>query len=481
MYTKDNIKNFQDMPEVQKNRWKIFISVSLFTFMATLDGSIVNIALPTIADSLNVPMNKSIWIVAVYMISICTFLVLFGKIGDIAGKIKVFRIGTLIFVSGTFLAGLANSLDTLVAARVVQALGASMTMSTNLGIITEIFKPQERGKALGFIGSVVSLGSITGPSVGGIIVHYLPWSYIFWLNIPFGLLTLFLGVKYLPKDVSKTKSSIDFVGFFIYAAAITLFFGSMFMGQEVGFGNTMIQILLTLSLALAILFIKYEYGKNSPLIEFAIFKNKAVTVGLICALIVFGANFFFAILMPFYLQTARGYTPSAAGFIMMAFPIVMVVAAPIAGSLAYKLGAGKLTILGLSLIALVNFLFIFIKIDMNIAYFITLVGLIGLGNAIFQSPNNTIIMSSVDKKYLGVLGSLNALARNVGNIVGVTFATTILFAAMSFKAKEHISTYVRGEEELFMFGMHITFAVSLIFMAIALLISIAQFKNSKPK
>jgi EmrB/QacA subfamily drug resistance transporter len=465
------------MPEVRRNRWKIFVSVSLFTFMATLDGSIVNIALPTIAHSLDVPMNKSIWIVAIYMITICTFLVLFGKIGDIVGKIKIFRIGTLVFVGGTFLAGLSYSIETLIAARMVQALGASMTMSTNLGIITEIFTPQERGKALGFIGSVVSLGSITGPSVGGIIVHYLSWQYIFWLNVPFGLLMIFLGVKYLPQDISKTKSNVDFTGFFIYAAAVIIFFATMFAGQEVGFGNTAIQALLAFSLLLAALFIKYEYGKSSPLVEFAIFKNKNVSVGLICAFIVFGANFFFAILMPFYLQTARGYSPSAAGFIMMAFPIVMVIAAPIAGSLSYRLGAGKLMILGLSLIALVNFLLIFIKIDMNIVYFITLVGLMGLGNGLFQSPNNTTIMSSVDKRYLGVIGSFNALARNIGNIVGVTFATTILFAVMSFRAGEHVSTYVKGEEELFMFGMHATFIVSLFFILCALTLSIRQARS----
>ncbi|MDR2636118.1 MAG: MFS transporter, partial [Campylobacteraceae bacterium] len=365
----DKGKTFYDIPEVQNNRWKIFISVSLFTFMATLDGSIVSIALPTIAESLDIPMNKSIWIVAVYMIIICTFLALFGKVSDIVGKIKIFRIGTVVFVGGTFLAGFAVSLETLILARVVQALGASMTMSTNLGIITEIFKPQDRGKALGFIGSVVSLGSITGPSAGGIIVHYLSWSYVFWLNVPFGLLTLLLGFKYLPKDISKIKSSVDFTGFFIYAAAIILFFGSMFMGQEAGFDRLSIQIPLVFSLLLALFFIKYEYGKASPLIELAIFKNKTVTVGLICAFIVFGANFFFAILMPFYLQTARGYSPSAAGFIMMAFPIVMVIGAPIVGSFIYKLGAGRLTIVGLSLIALVNFLLIFITIDMNIAYF----------------------------------------------------------------------------------------------------------------
>ncbi|MDR0579480.1 MAG: MFS transporter, partial [Campylobacteraceae bacterium] len=121
----NNTKSFYDMSDVQKNRWKIFVSVSLFTFMATLDGSIVNIALPTITHSLDIPMNKSIWIVAVYMMSICTFLVLFGKIGDIVGKIKIFRIGTLVFLSGTFLAGLSNSLETLIAARTIQALGAS--------------------------------------------------------------------------------------------------------------------------------------------------------------------------------------------------------------------------------------------------------------------------------------------------------------------------------------------------------------------
>ncbi|MDR3346433.1 MAG: MFS transporter, partial [Campylobacteraceae bacterium] len=388
--------NFYDMPEVQKNRWIIFVSVSLFTFMATLDGSIVNIALPTIAKELGVPMNQSIWIVSIYVITICTFLILFGKLGDIFGKIKIFRIGTVIFVLGTFLAGLSQSLETLVTARVIQALGASMTMSTNLGIITEIFPPQTRGKALGFIGSVVSLGTITGPSVGGVIVHYLSWSYIFWLNVPFGLLTIYLGVKYLPKDISKAKSKMDFVGFCLYAFFIILFFGAMFAGQEVGFGAYYIWIALFIALISIGIFIKYELKKSSPLLEFSIFKNSSTTVSLLCGFIVFGANFFFAIITPFYLQTARGYSPSAAGFIMMIFPIVMVIAAPIAGSLIGRVRAEKLASFGLFIILSVHALLLLVKIDTPIVFFSLIVGFNGLGNALFQSPNNTIIMGSVE-------------------------------------------------------------------------------------
>jgi EmrB/QacA subfamily drug resistance transporter len=474
---KEQTPNFHDMPDIQKNRWKIFVSISLFTFMATLDGSIVNIALPTIASKLNIPMNQSVWIVSAYVITICAFLILFGKIGDTFGKIKIFRIGTAVFVAGTFLAGLSSSLHTLIIARIIQAMGASMTMSTNLGIITEIFPPQSRGKALGFIGSVVSLGTITGPSVGGIIVHYLPWSYIFWLNVPFGLLTIFLGIKYLPSDILMTKSKMDFIGFFIYAFFVVLFFTTMFAGQEIGFNTPMIWVLLFISIMSLGVFVKYELQKSSPLLEFSIFKNRSSTVGLICGFIVFGGNFFFAIITPFYLQSARGYSPSAAGFIMMIFPIVMVIAAPIAGALTAKIKAEKLASLGLLTILFVHAALFFVNIETNIVIFAVIVGFNGLGNALFQSPNNTIIMGSVEKKYLGAIGSLNALARNFGNIVGVTFATTILFTAMSIKSNSHITTYVIGEDALFIFGMRATFLFSLFFISIAFCVSLWQLKK----
>ena len=187
------MNSYQENPIVQQRKWWILIAVSMFTFMSTLDGSIVNIALPTISADMGVPMNQAEWVVSVYLMIVCACLLLFGKVGDSWGKIKVFRLGMLIFIIGSLLCGFNHSLAFLLFARVVQAIGASMTMATNTGIITEVFPMSERGRALGMIGAFVSLGSIAGPGLGGVILAHFSWPFIFWINVPVGILTMIAG------------------------------------------------------------------------------------------------------------------------------------------------------------------------------------------------------------------------------------------------------------------------------------------------
>lgn len=220
--------SYQEDQIVQKNRWWILVAVSMFTFMSTLDGSIVNIALPTISKDMKVPMNQAEWIVSIYLMVVCSCLLLFGKLGDSWGKIKVFRLGMLIFTIGSFLCGFNHSLTFLLFARVVQAIGASMTMATNTGIITEVFPMHERGRALGSIGAFVSLGSIAGPGLGGIILSQFSWAYIFWINVPVGIITMLFGLKFLPKDITISHQTIDKKGFVTFAVAIMTFLAGSF-------------------------------------------------------------------------------------------------------------------------------------------------------------------------------------------------------------------------------------------------------------
>lgn len=170
---------YQDDAAVQKKRWIILIVLNLFTFMSTLDGSIVNIALPVLVKQLNLPVAQVEWVTTGYLMAICAAILFFGKLGDMAGKIRIFRIGTVVFIIGSLLCGLSTNLPFLIVSRVIQAVGASMTMANSQGIVTDIFPASERGKALGLIGTFVSLGSIAGPSLGGIIVSTLGWEYIF--------------------------------------------------------------------------------------------------------------------------------------------------------------------------------------------------------------------------------------------------------------------------------------------------------------
>ncbi|MCH4171030.1 MAG: MFS transporter [Lactobacillus sp.] len=471
--------NYLNNKNVQKHRWLILTGVGMFTFMATLDGSIVNIALPVMSRDLKVPLNQVEWVVSIYLIVICALLLLFGKIGDSFGKIKVFRFGTALFIVGSLLCGFNNSLGFLLFARLVQAVGASMTMSTNNGIITEIFPVQERGKALGTIGSFVSLGSIAGPGIGGIILSHLPWGYIFWINVPVGILTMILGHYVLPKDLSMTRAKIDLWGFLTFATGIVGLFLGIFLGQEIGFWTLPILSMWVVSLLSFIAFYHIEQHAQRPLLTFSIFKNKNFSVSLTTAFLIFVVNFFFNVVSPFYLQNARGLEPKYAGYILMIFPIVQVVIAPLAGSISDRIGPNFLTVLGLSVILLAQIGNALMNLASPLWLMMVLVGLLGLGNGIFQAPNNTIVMSTVAKENLGIAGGLNALARNLGMVVGISLATTVLFSAMSQQAGKRITTYVASQPALFIHGMQIVFIVATVICAIALILTIVRWAKSQ--
>ncbi|MEG0079823.1 MFS transporter [Enterococcus sp.] len=468
---------YQEDKVVQKNRWWILVAVSMFTFMSTLDGSIVNIALPTISKDMQVPMNQSEWIVSIYLMIVCACLLLFGKIGDSWGKIKIYRIGTLIFVIGSLLCGFNHSLAFLLFARVIQALGAAMTMATNTGIITEVFPMNERGRALGMIGAFVSLGSIAGPGLGGLILAHFSWAYIFWINVPVGIITMVISEKFLPKDITLSGQKIDMGGFAAIAATIMTFFGGVFLGQEHGFLTLIPLVLFALAIISFIVFLYVEKKVKLPLITFSIFKNKVFTMSLITALLIFSSNFFVNVVIPFYLQSARGLSPSYAGLLMMVFPFLMVIGSPLSGYLTDKIGPEILVLIGLGMLSVTQLMYMFMHADSPLWYYVIATAIMGLGNSLFQSPNNTMVMSSVTKENLGVAGSLNSFARNLGMVIGISMATTILYNAMSSKMGERVTTYIANRPDVFIYGMKITFLGSFLLCLVALLLTLYRVKK----
>ncbi|WP_461224196.1 MFS transporter [Lacticaseibacillus suihuaensis] len=454
------MQSYVNDPVVQKNRWWIITAVGMFTIMSTLDGSIVNIALPVMAKDLGVPMNQAEWVVSIYLIVICALLLLMGKLGDTLGKIRIFRLGTVLFTIGSLLAGFNHSFGLLLAARVVQALGASMTMANNNGIITEVFPMKERGNALGLIGSFVSVGSIAGPGIGGLILGQLPWGYIFWINIPIGLLTMAVGHWVLPKDLAPSHAPIDWAGFASFVAVIVPFFVAVNLGQVVGFGDWRVLALFVVALLALGLFIRIERRHKAPLVSFKLFQNAEFTISLLAGFLIFVTNFFFNVISPFYLENARGLSATTAGYILMIFPIVQVIVAPLAGSLSDKIGPYKITLVGLLVILVSQLGYAFLNLVTPLGLVILLIGVMGFGNGSFQSPNNTVVMSAVAPQDLGIAGGLNALARNLGMVVGISAATTVLFGAMSHTAGGKVTTYLPQHPGYFIQGMHVAFAVA---------------------
>ena len=454
------------------NIWLILIATCLFTFMSTLDGSIVNVAMPTMSKSLNVDMSDAEWIVSVYMITICCLLIFWGRISDSIGKVRIFKIGTLIFVIGSLLCGISESIEMLLLSRIVQAVGASMTMATNYGIITENFPSEMRGKSLGILGSFVSLGSIAGPGIGGVILQKYTWHYIFLINIPIGLFAMILGYFVFPKSKKKSAPlNIDFLGFILFDISIISLFMGIFIGQVIGFSKFFIYRLFIIAILAFVAFIFRERKAENPLIDLNIFNSKSFSLGLICALLIFSSNLFMNTLIPFYLQDTLKLSPLLSGFILMCVPIAMIVVSPISGTLSDKFGAEGLTFIGLLIVSISQILFVFIGLNTTIPTLIILTLLSGTGVALFQSPNNSIIMSSVAPNHLGIAGSINSLARNLGMVFGLSLSTTILYSVMSQKAGFKVVGYIEGRDDLFLYGMHVAFLISFILCFIAFLIT----------
>lgn len=467
--------------EIHKKRWVILLTTVLLTFMATLDGSIVNVALPVMAEKLSVSMASIEWVVTSYLIVIVGTILVFGRLGDIKGKTAVFKLGITIFTIGSLTCGISNSLIMLVISRALQAIGAAATMATNQGIITHVFPSNERGKALGLNGTFVALGAMIGPPIGGIIVSALSWQYIFLINVPIGIIALIIAIKTLPKSNTNNNEKLDLKGAVLFGMTMVLLFGALTFGKEIGFNNKIIITCLIISVILFAVFIKVEKRINEPLLNLQIFNNSLFSLSIFCAFISFVAISCSNIILPFYLQYVMKLTPSFTGLLMMVSPIILAVAAPISGHISDKMGSEVLTFIGLVGTSLGLFLLSTLTQYSYLGFLIAFISIMTIGNAMFQSPNNSLVMSTVDRDKLGIAGSINALVRNLGMVFGISLSTTLLYGFMSQKIGYHVTGYIEGRDDIFVYGMHYAYVAAGIICAIGAILTAYRLHGMRTK
>ena len=462
-----------------KKEWKILFAVMPLTFMTTLDSSIVNVALPTMAKELGTTMGGIEWIVTSYLITICATILLFGRLGDIYGKNKLFKFGVGLFTAGSLLCGVSGNLTLLVISRIIQGLGAAAAMATNQGIITEAFSPKERGRALGLIGTAVALGTMVGPTVGGFIVSITNWNYIFLINIPVGILVYIAVFKVLKINKKTSDVSLDVKGSVLFTLSIIMIFASINLGQVKGYTNPIIILCAVIACILFTMFIKLEKSIESPLLDINIFKNKLFSLSIFCAFTSFVAIGSINIILPFYLQDVLRLSPSMAGIIMTVSPLVLAIVAPISGHLSDKLGAEKISFVGVATLSIGLFLLTILGENTALGLVAILVGIMALGSGMFQSPNNSLIMSSVEKTKLGVAGSVNALVRNLGIITGIALSTSLLYNRMSSKIGYPVASYVDGRGDVFIYAMRVVFIVVGVICLIGAILTLLRVINKK--
>ena len=454
-------------------RWFILATVSVGTFMSTLDSSIVNVALPTISGKLQADLSTLQWVVTAYLLTISSLLPVFGRLADLLGRKRVFSLGFLVFTLGSVLCGLAGDIWFLIGMRILQAIGASMLMANSAALIIANFPPKERGRALGFTGTVVALGSLTGPALGGILVGFLNWRSIFYINLPIGILG-YLAVRIiLPQDKpQQDQETFDFVGALFFTFGIISLMFAISNGQIWGWGSYQILsgiFLGTLSLAF---FFHTELRVPNPMIDLSLFRIRPFFIGNLTGLLSFVAMFANVMLMPFYLQHVLYYSPAQVGLLMTAFPLAMAIAAPISGYASDRIGPIALTTSGLFVTAIAFFYLSALTITSSFWEIVPGLLLMGLGAGLFQSPNNSSVMSSVPPKKLGVAGGINALVRNVGMVIGIAFSVS-LFENREAVLLSGINTpTVVQQANAFVGAYHIVMLASMSIAILAALISL---------
>ena len=435
------------------NKWLILGVLVMMPFVASLDSSIVNVALPSMAKDLATSTSSIAWVITSYLIAISATIIIFGRISDIIGKSVVFNFGVALFTIGSLLCGISSSVQFLILSRVIQGIGAAGAMATNQAIITTVFPPHQRGRALGLSGSFVAIGGMVGAPLGGIIVSNLSWHYIFLINIPIGVIASILAFKILPKAKEHSKEKIDTKGAVLFAVFVVSLFTGMINGQEIGYNHLSIILAFIIAIGSFILFLKVEKNTEKPLLELSLFKNGLFSLSLFCAFISFASISCLNIIMPFYFQGTLSFSPAKAGIIMMIAPIILSFTAPLSGYISDKIGSELISFLGLLLMSIGLLSMAVLNQNSVLTLIIVLIVIVAAGNALFQSPNTSMIMSLVPREKLGITGSMNALTRNLGLVFGTSFSTTVLYNAMSLKVGHRVSDYTDGNDAVFIFGM----------------------------
>jgi len=438
-------------------KWWVLASVGCGTFMATLDSSIVNIALPTLTKELGLDLSRVKWVVIIYLLVLTCLLLPFGRLSDQKGRKLIFQTGYIIFVIGSALCGMAPNLTWLVVFRAIQAIGAAMLMANGPAIISATFSSKDRGAALGTLAMVVSTGLVTGPSVGGFLISTFGWRSIFWINIPIGFLGILLVNYFLKKDIHHSRQQFDWAGAVLQTLLLILFMavfdpplisisGSFpFHFPRWGAGLVL--------LFLGTLFFKVESVAKAPLFDFSLLKNRTFWSANLAGFLTFVAFSSITVLMPFFLEEVLHFPPQKAGFLMTAIPLTIFVVAPISGRLSDRLGSQELSFSG----ALVGVLGLFAMagvFGLGLSHRTTEAGIImglcsiGLATGLFQSPNNNAIMGSVPHHKLGVASALLATVRNLGLVTGAGLATSVftwrLETTRDFVASFHTTWLIAG-------------------------------------
>ena len=399
--------------------------------------SSVNVAIPTIAQTFAADAIQISWVSTAYLLTAAVFLLPCGRLADMKGRKLVYLYGMTTVIIASLLASTSSSIEMLIAWRVLQGMGAAMLFGTGVAILSAVFPPKDRGRALGINVSAIYLGLTCGPLLGGWVTQNISWRGVFIIHVPVAILVLVLAKLKLEGEFKgKPGQRLDLVGAVIYAFTIvSLMMGLSKLPQWQGWA------LLVSSAVSLFVFVRFESQQQYPLLDVNIFKgNRALNFSCLASLALYTSTFALTFLMSLYLQTIKGLSPQLAGAIMICQPMFMALLSPTAGKLSDIIEPRYLTSLGMASISIGLVLLAGLTPTSSIKFVLLCLSFTGLGFALFSSPNTNAIMSSVDKAHLGVASSSVSTTRVLGQMFSmavVTMAFAIFMGPLEIVPENH--------------------------------------------
>jgi EmrB/QacA subfamily drug resistance transporter len=466
-------------------KWIVLSVTTIGALMASIDGTIVVLGLPEMMVKLHADLIEMIWVIMGYILVSTVFLLTFGRVADMFGRVRMYNLGFVVFTLGSALCGLSANALQLILFRLVQGSGAAMMMVNSIAILTEVFPPNERGRALGINAVTWSAGGVLGPVLGGLILNAGNWRWIFFINIPIGLLGALWGFLALKEMSARSGGEkFDLFGAATFSLSLVSILLALTLGIQFSWVSLPIVLLFISFVIFLAAFFWWERRAANPVLDFNLFKNRiynfSVLSAMMQALALFAVNF----LIVFYLQAVRGFDPLKAALLLIPLPLVTSVVGPLSGWLADRIGARLPATLGLLIQGAA--LAWLTRLTPTTPYAQLAIGLavMGIGGGLFYPPNTSAAMNASPKQRLGVASATLATLRQTGMVI--SFALSLAVAAGSLPRDVMLKLFVGTNVSLgsqvmqdFVIGMHSAFTVSIVLCLIAAGISVVRGKEDR--
>ena len=416
----------------ENRKWWTLLAVSFGLFMIMLDNTVVNVALPSIARTFHVQQSELEWVVVGYALSFATFMLTGGKLADRYGRRRLFIIGLIVFTGASLACGLATDINFLIGARIVQGVGAAIMNPATLSIITATFPPRQRGMAIGIWAGVSAMALAIGPLVGGALTQYAHWSWIFFINVPVGILGIV--VTRWAVDESRDTSQeqrLDLPGLFTSGLGLFALTYGLIEANNYGWTSPRIVALFVLSVVFLAAFVLLEKRQRLPMLDLSLFRNRSYTGANVAMLLITLAMFGIFFFNSLFFQNILGYSPTQTGAIFLPMTVLIILVAPQAGRLSDRIGSRWLIGAGLSLVTLS--LLLFAQLDQSSNFWNVLPGLLtgGFGMALAMTPTTATAMGSVPVDKAGVGSAVLNAFRQVGGSLGIAIMGAVVASQIS--------------------------------------------------